>query len=120
MTRDPAISAIEGARQSRDEGPGSEQVTARKNEEDLQYRATPDLDATGRQHDVERLLERPIRNDGSQLGPFRPPGRLLKRDEFEPMRAVQQAHLANGPAAERAVAVVENRDPTRIRCVWLS
>jgi hypothetical protein len=45
---------------------------------------------------------------------------LLERDEFEPMRAVEHAQLADGPAAERAVEVVEDGDPIRFGSLWLS
>jgi hypothetical protein len=120
VTRDPAISGIERVYEPRDERPGSEQDTARKDEEDLQHCATPRLDAARGQHDVERLLERPIGGESSQLGPSAPVCGLLERHEFEPIRAVEQAHLADGPAAERAVAVVQDRDPTRVEGVWLS
>ena len=91
MVGHPAVAGVEHVRQARDARPWAEQVTARKNEEDLQHGATTGLDATGREDHVERLLERPSRREGSQLGtPWAICG-LLQGDEFEPVRAVEHA-----------------------------
>ena len=120
MRRDPAISGIEGLREPRDERPGPEQDTAGKDEEDLQQRATAGLDAAGRQHDMEHLLERPIRNDGGQAPALGIGVEGLEGLELKPPAEVEHTHLAHGPAAEPAVAVVQDSDPTRIGCSWLS
>jgi hypothetical protein len=120
VTRNPAVSGIEGVRQPRDERPGPEQDTARKDEEDLQHRTTAGRDAARRKHAVKSFFERPTGSEGSQLGPLGQVYGLLEGDEFEPIRAVEQAHLADGPAAERTVAVVQDDNPARIGSVWLS
>jgi hypothetical protein len=92
--------------------PWAQEPAAGQDVEDLEHRFAAGVHRTVRSDDVDLAPERISARHRAQVGPVSPLARPLERDEFEPVVAVDRPQLAHRPAAERALEVEQDGQPS--------